>query len=433
MTATLRHFHSAAKNFRKKGDFGGHAMFWIFSAALTLLVAVAIFLPIWRARDGARAESSATYDLRVYRDQLREVDRDLERGVIAPEDAQRLHTEIGRKVLDADRRMADAPAPARGGTALWAGVILLVALGGGMAVYLREGAPGVADLPLARRLALAQQAYESRPSQEQAEAQAPAAQAPTVDAEYENLVQKLREAVAKNPQDPEGLSLLATHEARLGNVRAAREAQQRLIEVLGDRASAEQLMRLSALMTEAAGGLITPEAEAVLARSLQTDPTQPQARYMLGILQLQNGRPDRAFPLWRQLLEEGPPDAPWIPPISQSIADLAWLAGQPAYTPPSATAPALPGPDAEAMAAAENMTPEQRREMIGGMVSQLEARLAEQGGSPEEWARLITSLTVLGNADRARAIWDEAQQRFASAPQALATVRAAAQSSGLTE
>ncbi|MGR3721169.1 MAG: c-type cytochrome biogenesis protein CcmI, partial [Paracoccus sp. (in: a-proteobacteria)] len=80
-----------------------------------------------------------------------------------------------------------------------------------------------------------------------------------------------------------------------------------------------------------------------------------------------------------------------------------------------------------------NMTPEQRREMIGGMVSQLEARLAEQGGSPEEWARLITSLTVLGNADRARAIWDEAQQRFASAPQALATVRAAAQSSGLTE
>ncbi|HIC67090.1 MAG TPA: c-type cytochrome biogenesis protein CcmI, partial [Paracoccus sp.] len=68
-------------------------MFWIFSAALTLLVAAAIFLPIWRARDGARAESSATYDLRVYRDQLREVDRDLERGVIAPEDAQRLHTE----------------------------------------------------------------------------------------------------------------------------------------------------------------------------------------------------------------------------------------------------------------------------------------------------------------------------------------------------
>ena len=63
----------------------------------------------------------------------------------------------------------------------------------------------------------------------------------------------------------------------------------------------------------------------------------------------------------------------------------------------------------------------------------IEARLAEQGGSPEEWARLITSLTVLGNADRARAIWDEAQQRFASAPQALATVGAAAQSSGLTE
>ena len=411
-------------------------MFWIFCAALTLLVALAIFAPIWRARDTDRPESAAAYDLRVYRDQLREVDRDLDRDVIAAEDAARLRTEIGRKVLDADRRLSAPAAPTRSGTGLWAGLVLAILLGSGVALYLREGVPGAEDLPIARRFAMAEQAYDSRPDQAEAEASAPTPETPPADADYEDLVQKLREAVAKNPDDPQGLALLATHESRLGHAKAAREAQQRLVEVMGDTASAQQLMRLAALMTEAAGGIITPEAEEVLARSLKADPTQPQARYMLGILQLQNGRPDRAFPIWRKLLEEGPPDAPWIAPIRASIPDLAWLAGQPDYSPPEvapSTMPALPGPDADAMAAAEDMSDADRQQMIAGMVSQLEARLATEGGAPEEWARLISSLVVLGRTDHAQNIWTEAQQRFASAPEALATVRAAAQSSGLVQ
>ena len=51
-------------------------MFWLFAAALTLTVALAILAPFWRARPGA-AEPAAAYDLRVYRDQLAEIDRDL--------------------------------------------------------------------------------------------------------------------------------------------------------------------------------------------------------------------------------------------------------------------------------------------------------------------------------------------------------------------
>ena len=60
-------------------------MFWIFCTVLVLCVAAAIFAPIWRARQSgtAAAMPAAAYDLQVYRDQLREVERDLERGVIA--------------------------------------------------------------------------------------------------------------------------------------------------------------------------------------------------------------------------------------------------------------------------------------------------------------------------------------------------------------
>lgn len=413
-------------------------MFWFICAALAIGVAAAILAPVLRART-ATAQPAAAYDLDVYRDQLREVERDLERGVIGTDDAARLRAEIGRKVLDADRRLGEAAPAARGGTAIAAGLALLVLLAGSAALYLREGVPGARDLPIAERLAMAQRAYEGRPSQSQAEAEAPArTDLPAADPDYAALVEELRAAVAKTPDDPQGQALLASSEMRLGNIRAAREAQQRLVDLRGDKASAEELMQLSALMMETAGGLITPEAEQVLARALRVDPRQPQSRYLLGLLQLQNGRPDRAFPIWRKLLEEGPEDAPWIAPIRGSIADLAWLAGQPDYAPPAPAAgaagmPALPGPDADAMAAAGDMSPEERQQMIGGMVERLEARLAGEGGSPEEWARLISSLAVLGRVDHAREVWDEARDRFAASPEALAPVRAAAEAAGLVQ
>lgn len=403
-------------------------MFWIICAALTGAVGLAIMAPLLRGR-GQVAQPAAAFDLRVYRDQLQEVERDLERGVIAPEDAARLRTEIGRKVLDADRRLSQAASGGAGGRGLLALAILAVLFAGAVALYLREGQPGRGDLPIMQRIAESQRVYENRPSQAEAEARAPAPVVPDVPEDFASLIDRLREAVARNPDDPQGLALLATNEIRLGNFAAARQAQQRLVELRGDQVTAAELVRLSALMIEAAGGVITPEAEAVLTRALQADPHDPQGRYLLGMLQLQNDRPDRAFPIWRRLLEEGPEDAPWIAPIRAAIADLAWLAGQPDYVPPAL----LPGPDAEAMAAAEDMSPEDRQQMIAGMVSQLEARLAQQGGTPEEWARLISSLVVIGNADHARDIWTEAQTRFAAQPEALEIVRQAAVQSGLAE
>lgn len=403
-------------------------MFWIICAATVVLVGLAILAPLLRNREQA-AEPAAGFDLRVYRDQLQEVERDLERGVIPPEDADRLRTEIGRKVLDADRRLSLAAPGGTGGQARIAMAVLAVLFAGAVAIYLREGQPGQADLPIAQRIAQAQQAYDNRPSQAQAEANTPRPAAPQVPQDFVALMQQLREAVDRNPDDPQGLTLLATNEMRLGNMAAAREAQQRLVELRGDEASASELVRLSALMTEAAGGLITPESETILARALEADPTNPQARYLLGMLQLQNDRPDRAFPIWRRLLEEGPEDAPWIAPIRAAISDLAWLAGQPDYVP---SVP-MPGPDADAVAAAQQMSPEDRQKMIADMVAQLESRLAQQGGTPEEWARLISSLVVIGNADHARVIWTEAQSRFAASPEALDTVRQAADAAGLAE
>lgn len=404
-------------------------MFWIFAALMALVTALAILAPFRRGHAGPEI-APAAYDLRIYRDQLREVERDLQRGVISAEDAERLRTEIGRKVLEADRAAAKS-APAGAGRAhLFSAAALLVAtVAVVFAIYDRLGAPTLPDQPLSLRVAEAEARYRSRPSQAEAERDAPQPTPVTPEPEYAALIERLREAVAQRPDDPEGQALLARHEAQLGNLLAAKQAQTARVAALGDRAPAQDHALLAALMVEAAGGLISAEAEAEISAALQRDPRNGQARYMAGLLQAQNGRPDRAFPIWRDLLETSPPDSPWLLPIRAVIPELAWLAGQPDYVAPAPAA--LPGPDADAMAAANDMTEAERAEMIQGMVERLEDRLATEGGTPDEWARLISALAVLGQPDRAKLILTEARGHFADVPEALAMVNAAAAQAGL--
>lgn len=405
-------------------------MFWIICAALVVIICLAVLTPVWRARQDGTAQPAAAYDLQVYRDQLREVDRDLERGVIGAEDAQRLRTEVGRKVLDADKRLSESSGKIASGAVALPSVFMALMLIGAALLYWREGAPGAADMPMAERIRTAEHAYDNRPSQSEAEAKAPRPAPVELPKEDQDLIQRLREAVAQRPDDAQGLSLLVTNETRSGNIVAAKEAQQRLIDLRGRDATSDDYMRLGALMAEAAGGIITPEAERALSHALQSEPGQPQARYLIGLMYLQNNRPDRTFSIWRKLLEQGPETAPWITPIRSAMPDLAWLAGQPDYVAP---APAQRGPSAQDIAAAEGMTDDQRQEFIRSMIAQLEGRLADQGGSPEEWARLISSLTVVGDTEHAQEIWTEAQSIFASSSEALATVRDAARNAGLIE
>ena len=122
------------------------------------------------------------------------------------------------------------------------------------------------------------------------------------------------------------------------------------------------------------------------------------------------------------------------PPLCDSafVVDRLEAAGLPAV----AVASGQPMPSVSAIriddqAAAEAMTPEDRRRMVEGMVEGLETRLATQGGTPDEWARLIGALVVIGRQDHARDILAEARARFAATPEALTVIAEAAGKAGL--
>ena len=408
--------------------------FWIITGALTLAVVFIMALATVRGRPDV--QPAAAFDVQVYRDQLKEVDRDLARGVITEDEAERIRTEVSRRLLDADKKLqAESAAAARDGvgTQLVAAVTALSVIAGTFGLYMWIGAPGYGDLPHAARLEASDTARETRPSQTVAEAEVAirnqGIEQPEVDPDFLQLMAQLRATIAERPDDVRGLELLAQNEAVLGNYIAAHQAQSRLIEVKGEEAAtADDYANLADLMVLAAGGYVSPQAETALNRALQRDETNGPARYYSGLMFAQTGRPDVAFRIWRQLIEEGPQDAPWVVPIYPQIEGIAMRAGV-RYQPPSLA----PGPTADDIAAAQDMAPEDRVAMIEGMVRGLADRLATEGGPPADWARLIGAYGVLGETDRARAVWEDAQQAFRGLDDALDIIESAAVQAGVAE
>ena len=237
---------------------------------------------------------------------------------------------------------------------------------------------------------------------------------------------KLRAAMAERPGDARGLELLSRNEAALGNFAAAAAAQRQLMAAKAGAVTAADHAALAEIMIVAAGGYVSPEAEAELVAALKIDPRNPTARYYSGVLFADVGRFDRTFALWQPLLDEGPADAPWIAPIRAGIEEVAMRAGV------NYTLPALTGPSAADVSAAADMTPEARKTMIEGMVAQLSDRLATEGGTVEDWNRLIRSLTVLERRAEAQVIYDEAKTRFAGQDAELSFLRLAAVETGLS-
>lgn len=404
---------------------------------LSFVAGVFLLRAAGRARRAA-AEDSTERAMRVYKDQLKEVDRDLARGIIPASEAERLRLEISRRILDLDKAEHQRPVGRLSpdtARRIMLGV-LAVAILGGPALYFRAGAPGYLDMPLAQRHIEAQELRRNRPDQLALEAEFEAAfgdrALPPENAELEPLVEQLRAALVNRPEDLTGFTLLAQNEARLGNLRAAIEAQEHVIALQGDAAPVDDIAFLLDLMVLAAGGLVSPQADEAIERILQRDPVNGVALYYTGRMYAQTDRPDMTFRIWRRLHDVSPGDAPWMPEIRAALPELARISGEPRFQLPPRPAPASVAQPVEIdPGMMDDLTEAEQIEMIEGMVESLAARLANQGGTSDDWARLIRAMVVLDRRDQARAILQEARTVFAGRSDDLALIDAAAQDAGL--
>jgi cytochrome c-type biogenesis protein CcmH len=103
--------------------------------------------------------------------------------------------------------------------------------------------------------------------------------------------------------------------------------------------------------------------------------------------------------------------------FNDSVAREAAAASAPSA---GATAtPQQPGPSAADIAAANEMSPEQRNTMIRGMVTRLAERLKQDGSDVEGWLRLLRAYAVLGEQDKAHSAADDARRALAGDPAKL--------------
>ncbi|EBA11452.1 c-type cytochrome biogenesis protein CcmI [Roseobacter sp. CCS2] len=397
-------------------------IFWLVCAVMTLAVTALIVTPLLRPKD----IGDDNPDIAIYRAQLAEIDRDLERDLLAPDEAERARTEVARRLLAADKA-ATAPAGVSPPTRWLSAAIAVIMLGLGFGTYWMLGAPGYPDLPLQARLAASEDMRANRPSQAALEAAAPAPPPVEVPAEYREAIEQLRIIAPTRPDDLEAWSRLAFHEVELRNYAGAAGAQRQVNVIKGDATDIADLQRLLDLKVVAAGGLVSPEAEEVIRQIFDRDEQNTAARYYLGALYNQTDRPDLALRLWRDIIETGDPNNFHIASARSQVSDAAFRAGV-EYAVPEAR-----GPSFEQMDAASDLSIEDRQAMIGGMVSGLASRLANEGGPAQDWARLIRAYGVLDDQEAARTVWTEAQQVFVSSMRGMEILTNAARDAGVLE
>jgi cytochrome c-type biogenesis protein CcmH len=362
-------------------------MIWIVIALVLLVTVVAIAIPVLNAKPPR--STSEEYDLAVFTDQMKELERDQARGLINAEEYKAARAEIGRRILAAQRIDESAPktaAAGRGNTIAAATVLLLIPLIAAP-LYVWRGNPElIGDRVVAQPVPAAQRDA-------------------TQQAGLVESVTRLKARLEAAPDDVDGWVLLGRSYMVTQQPLLAIDAYSKAIALRPDDASVRSF--LGEAIVFSAEGTVTETARAAFTMAIRADPKDPAARFYLGMADAQAGNVRAAFDSWLALAADTPVDAPWRPGLIQQLraaaqelnVDLA--AVLPDAAPAPVVAPPPRGPSRDDVEAAQEMSPGERQEMIRGMVAQLAARLEENPNDIEGWERLARSYRVLGESNKA--------------------------------
>jgi cytochrome c-type biogenesis protein CcmH len=400
-------------------------MLWMILTLMTVLAAVGLAIPLIRRHDAARAPRNEVVE--ILKGQIGEIDAQAAQGVLPPEEAQALKTDVQRRVLAEGRAAPEKVRPLgeKGLLALALGLAAVVVLAA-TGLYLKMGRPEVASAPLVPGAAATQGSGTA----------AAGADAAHPNGDVASMISQLEAHMKETPGDADGWRMLGWSYLQTGRNADAAAAYGRAAAL--DPKNPEYLSAQGEATVLAAQGQVTPEAEAAFRKAVVVDPADPRARYYLAMAKDQKGDHKGAMDDWINMIRTAPADAAWAAEVRSFVEKTAQSRGEDisARLPPvkvaPVAAPALPpGPTADQVAAAGQMTDDGRQAMIKGMVEQLSARLKANPRDREGWERLIRSRMVLGQPGLATAAYREAIVAFAGSPSDLAALKSTATGLGV--
>src|SRR5712671_3144718 len=228
-------------------------MLWALIAVMTAAAVMAVLWPLSRrARD-----LHSGNDVAVYKDQLEEIGRDQNWGLIAPTEAEAARLEVSRRLIAAADADAKAEAPSRDAS--------------------RGGEPSVAE-----------------------------------------LFARVERHLEQNPGDGRGWEVVAPIYMRLGRFDDAVKARQNALRLLG--ATAERESDLGEALVSLANGVVTADAKTAFDQALKLDPKDVTARFYGGLAAEQDNRPEDAARIWRELAADAPEGAGWLASVQRALA-----------------------------------------------------------------------------------------------------------------
>lgn len=414
-------------------------LLWLCFALLTAAVVAVLMQPL--RRGPAVSVAPAAADLAVYRDQLRELDAERDRGLIAEDEIESARAEIARRLL---KRAAGAePAPANAadpkeaksaGRARKAYMAIAAVLPvAAVVLYLATGSPFLSSHPFV--------ANETSAGQPQA---------------IMALIGQVEQRLRDHPEDGKGWDVIAPVYLRLERFADAAHAFAEASRLEGE--SVRRLLGFAEATLMAENGVVTEPVRKAALRVLELEPARKEVRAWLILAREQDGDLRGAAEDYRKLLAEAPADAAWRKAIADRLALVeSRLRGEKpgesekakAPEPPAAAsepprsqgeiadnaAPSGATPESAAPSGGppdvSSMTPAERDAFITSMVDRLAARLKENGHDLEGWMRLARAYKVLGRDSDAQAAIARARASFAGDQAALAEIDKSEQSLGL--
>ena len=397
---------------------------WLVLAGMTLAVTAALIGPLLMR--GRLRPGREVFDVAVYRDQLKELDAEVDRGVVSASEAESARLEIERRMLRAAGSPSNEDWPESGGDRgrpkyISAGIVAIAVPAFAAVIY------GVLGQPNLTQTGTGQENRQAASTQSP-----PAAQQSGEAGSMASLAQRLEERLRQEPEDADGWELLGRTYMQINQPMEAAAAYKRAAALRP--ASANLQAALGESIVFVAGGIVPPTAQEAFQAALDAQPGHPVARYYLALAEMQAGNMREAHDQFVALGNDSQPGAPWLAQVQRFVNETAaslgiepvTVAGNP--NAPAAPAPpgaeGAPGPTAEDIEATQDMSAGDRQEMIRGMVERLAARLDEEPDDLNGWLRLGRSYGVLGELQKSREAYEKA---VALAPEDATVQRAYAE------
>jgi len=260
-------------------------LFWIGALVLVVVALAFVLPPLLGTRRASRDAQNANLDLEVYRSRMAALDEERRIGALTEDDLAQARDELSRELL-ADASAGSAPKGGRGTMPVFVSrPWLAIAVGVGVplltiTLYQRLGEPGAIDPP----------AVTAAPD----------------DPAVEEMIARLAQRLAAEPDSSEGWLLLGRSYMALERYAEAADAYAAAHRLLGDGAELLTNLAEAEALTNGQDFLGAPGEH--LETALRLDPEYPKALWLGAFAAMQRGETALAVRRWQSLLDDHPAD-----------------------------------------------------------------------------------------------------------------------------